>query len=135
MLKVSKYISAAVLTCAITGFSAAYASTPAGFDNAQSAPVSGGPAGFKSQAATSTVADVLRTGVKNQRVVLVGRLTNYVDEDRYTFTDDTGSVTVKLDDDRNWSHIQKDQLIRITGEIHRYKKHFVIDVEDAQPAQ
>lgn len=133
MLKVSKLVGATVLSLAIAGFSQAFAASPAGFDSAATAPVSGGPMGFKSKAQVTTVANVIKTGEKNERVVLEGRLTGYENKDRYTFTDNTGSITVKLDDDRDWSHVQKDQAIRIVGEIHRYKSHLVIDVEDAQP--
>lgn len=89
-----------------------------------------GPAGFENQA-PSTVAGVLQSAYDDQYVVLKGRLTKYLGHDRYEFTDSTGTIEVELDDDRNWSHISKDQLIMIRGKFDDDFMDKKIDVKDA----
>lgn len=75
-----------------------------------------GPSGFDNQG-PGTVSDVLNSAYDDQFVVLQGRLTKYLGHDRYEFTDSTGTIEVELDDDRNWSHIAKDELIEIRGKF------------------
>ena len=50
---------------------------------------------------------------------------------KYEFQDETGTIKIELDDDQNWSHIQKDQLIDIHGEIDRDANSIKVDVKDA----
>lgn len=93
------------------------------------------PQGFANQAATpNTVAQVLSSAQDDQRVTLTGRLTNYLGQERYEFADSTGYMVVELDDDQNWSHVSKDQLITIFGKVDRDFSDVEIDVKEARVA-
>lgn len=133
MTKISVFTSAVVL--ALAGSSIAFAAPggPAGFGNSGNVP--GGPQGFTAPAAPNSVRDVINQAYDDQRVVLTGKLTNYLGHDRYEFTDNTGRIEVELDDDRDWSFIRKDQLITIFGKVDRDRHSINIDVKDARPAQ
>lgn len=87
--------------------------------------------GFERQ--VDTVATVKSNAWEDQKVSLVGRLTDYVGEDHYIFTDHTDSIEVILDPDHDWSNVSKDQLIRIYGEVDRDMFFTTIEVEYAQP--
>lgn len=93
-----------------------------------------GPQGFN-QFQTMTVQEVKDKAVNHQNVTLVGRLTNYIGKDKYEFQDQTGTITVELDDDQNWQHIQKDQLIQIYGDVDKYMTWLKIEVKAAHPVQ
>lgn len=82
-----------------------------------------------------TVQEVKDHGINHQEVTLVGRLVNYIEEDKYEFQDQTGSITVELDDDQNWQHISKGQLIQIYGDVDQYIKWLKIEVKSAHPVQ
>ncbi|MBO8415998.1 MAG: NirD/YgiW/YdeI family stress tolerance protein [Proteobacteria bacterium] len=113
--------------------STAAVAAPQGFGSSAAVPQA--PAGFNNQA-PSTVDGVLKNAYDDQVVTLTGRLTNYLGEDRYEFTDEAGQrIEVELDDDRNWSHIQKDQLITIVGEVDRDILSTTIEVKQAAPVQ
>lgn len=89
-----------------------------------------GPQGFQNQA-PSTVAGVLQNAYDDQIVTLQGRLTAYLGHDRYTFQDNTGSIEVELDDDRNWSYISKDEYIQIVGKVDKDFWSTTLDVKRA----
>lgn len=116
MKKVSMFVAAVALSAA-SSFAVA-------------GPHGQGPAGFSNQAPT-TVAGVLDSAYDDQYVVLQGRLTKYLGHDRYEFTDNTGTIEVELDDDRNWSFISKDELIQIRGKFDDDFMDKKIDVKDA----
>ena len=101
---------------------------PSGFGGAGA-----GPGGFNN-AAPNTVAAVKNNAYDDQVVRLRGRLTNYLGQDKYEFSDGSGSITVELDDDRPWSHIGRGQLIDIVGEVDRDMFRVQIDVKQATPA-
>lgn len=131
MNKIAVLVSAVALT--LVG-SAAVMAGPQGFDQ-QAGYTKGAPAGFGgANAAPQTVQDVLKNGYDDQRVTLTGKLTRYLGHDCYEFVDNTGSIEIELDDDRDWSHISKDQLIVIFGKIDRDFRSISIDVKDARPA-
>lgn len=92
-----------------------------------------GPQGFGNN--PNTVAAVKRDAYDDQYVTLRGRLVGFLGHDRYEFADQTGSIEVELDDDYNWSHIAKDQLIEITGEVDRDFFSTTIDVRRAVPLE
>lgn len=96
--------------------------------------VFGAPAGFNNQA-PNTVQGVKSNAYDDQMVTLVGRLTRYLGEEHYEFADNTGTIEVELDDDMNWSHIAKDQLIRIYGEVDKDLLSTTINVQYAQPVE
>ena len=69
-------------------------------------------------------------------VTLKGRLTNYLGDDRYEFTDVNGDrIEVELDDDHDWSNIAKDQLIEIVGEVDKDLMSTSLEVKRAAPAK
>lgn len=129
MNKISVLASAVVLTFAASSLALAAANGPAGFDDMNA------PQGFSNQTANTTVRDVLNQGRDDQKVVLTGKLTNYLGHDRYEFTDATGSIEVELDDDRDWSFIKKDQLITIFGKVDRDHHNINIEVKKARVAE
>lgn len=132
MKKLSLLVSAVVL--AVAGSTAAFAAGPAGFGGGGQGNA-GGPQGFPAPAALDTVQAVVQNAYDDQRVTLTGKLTNYLGHDRYEFTDSTGRIEVELDDDRDWSHIRKDQTITIFGKVDRDRRGVNIEVKDARPAQ
>lgn len=80
-----------------------------------------------------SVIQVQRDARDDQIVMLRGRLTNYFGDDIYEFTDTQGnSIEVELDDDQNWSFIEKDQLIDIIGKVDKDYFKVKIDVKDAR---
>lgn len=127
--KVLAFLAASALT--FGSLSANAGPLPSGFDQNAYATNVGGPKGFSNNA-PKTVRDVLQYGYDDQRVVLQGRLTQYLGHDRYVFADETGQIRVELDDDRDWSHIAKDQLIRIYGKLDISRKHNRIEIEVRQ---
>ncbi len=127
-------IAAAALAAASSSFSpAACAAGPAGFDKpAAQAQRPGAPKGF--EPALTTVADVLKNGRDDQHVTLRGRFTKHIRGDKYEFTDDSGAaVTAELDDDRDWSMIEKDKPVEIAAEIDRDWNKIEIEVKHAKP--
>lgn len=116
-------------TIAAVLFSTAVIAAPHGFDARHHS----GPQGFNNPA-PSSVAEVLKNGRDDQIVTLRGRLTRHLHKDHYEFTDQAGNtIEVELDDDKNWNHIAKDQLIDITGEIDKDFTRMTIDVRRAVP--
>lgn len=95
-----------------------------------------GPGGFSNDVnPPSTVREVRARGYDDQNVVLIGRLTAYYGKDKYEFTDLNGDIIeVELDDDHDWSHISKDQLIVIEGEVERDFFSVSIEVDRAYAA-
>lgn len=76
------------------------------------------PTGFDSYL---TSIHQIQTGAADDADVrLKGRLTGYLYDNNYEFTDEFGqSIEVELDDDTDWSYVHKDQLIEILGEVER----------------
>lgn len=130
MRKFSTLIGASVLALATVAGSAIAA--PQGF--AQGGAHANGPRGFN-QIQTMTVSQVKKHSFDDQKVTLVGRLTKFVGKDCYEFQDQTGSILVELDDDRNWSHINKDQQIRIFAEVDKDWDRITLDVKRANPVR
>lgn len=113
-----KLVNSIMLGAALTVGAAAYADGYYG----------GGPQGFNTPDVGS-VAGVKRNAYDDQWVTLRGRLVNYLGEDRYEFSDDTGSIEVELDDDQNWSFVSKGELIELTGEVDKDFFFTTIDVK------
>ena len=85
----------------------------------------------QSAATNMTVANVIANGTDEMDVTMRGRITKMLGQDKFIFEDETGTIVVELDDDQNWSHIQKDQLIDIHGEVDRDANSIKVDVKDA----
>lgn len=73
----------------------------------------------------------VQTGASDEAEVLIkGRLTGYLYDNNYEFTDLVGqSIEVELDDDVDWSYVHKDQLIEIYGEVDRNMFKVKIDAK------
>lgn len=115
-------------------------SAPAGFGNSSPAANQAAPAGSigfsqPSNKNLSTVQQVIQNGMDDQYVTLTGKLTNYLGQDNYEFSDATGTIVVELDDERNWSHIGKDQLITIYAEVDREPTRVELSVKEAVVAK
>lgn len=82
----------------------------------------------------NSVVDIQNNGKDDDKVMIKGRLTNYLGKDNYEFTDINGDrIEVELDDDANWSVVHRDQLITIAGSLDKNMftvkidaKHFII---------
>lgn len=107
---------------------------PQGFSGGDQS-LANAPKGFE-QEIVNSVRQIKSSAVDNQLVTVRGRLTKALSHDKYLFTDTRGDVIeVELDDDYDWSHIRKDQLIDITGEVDRDFISITIDVKQAVPAE
>ena len=116
---------------ALSFLSTAVLAAPQGFNANNQTAIASGPVGFNNNA-PNTVSGVLENGYDDQIVTLRGKLTNYLGQDNYEFTDVQGNrIEVELDDDYNWSHIAKDQLIEITGEVDKDILSTTIEVKRA----
>ncbi len=104
--------------------------SPQGFND--QAYQSGAPRGFENNA-PNTVSGVMKSAYDDQIVVLQGRLIRFLGKDKYEFADNSGDViVVELDDDKNWSHISKDQLIEIVAEVDKDFMRTTLDVKRAR---
>ncbi|SPT68101.1 Uncharacterized conserved protein [Anaerobiospirillum thomasii] len=138
----SKAIIITTLSALALSSTVAFAA-PQGFNNSSApqgftqAPQANAPQGFANSAAQlpaiASVSDAINKGLDEQHVTLRGRITNFIGDDKYEFQDETGTIKIELDDDQNWSHIQKDQLIEITGELDKHLQYVKIEVYRATP--
>lgn len=141
MNKIAVLVAALALTSAGSIALAGPGQGPGGFNQGSYDPIqqnaafqNQGPSGFNNQG-PNTIAAVIDSAYDGQIVILRGRLTKYLGHDRYEFQDQTGTIEVELDDDKDWSFIAKDQLIQIRGE---YDNEFLdkkIEVEYAVPVE
>lgn len=109
-----KKIKLAAVLCAFAVPFAAVAAGPSGFDN-QACP--GAPQGFTHQKMDS-IAQLKSDAKDDQIVVIDGRFTKQIKKEKYEFTDAKGdTILVDLDDEKNWSHVQKDAKVELTAEV------------------
>ena len=109
-----KKIKLAAVLCAFAVPFAAVAAGPSGFDN-QARP--GAPQGFTHQKMDS-IAQLKSEAKDDQIVVIDGRFTKQIKKEKYEFTDAKGdTILVDLDDEKNWSHVQKDAKVELTAEV------------------
>lgn len=142
MKKITHLLGAGALALALAGLTGAVSAAPVqGFNDAQAVPQAHGrmingdrPQGFNEIQVTN-IAELRANGYDDQYVSLVGRLTSYLGDETYEFTDNTGTIVVELDDDRGWRHIRKDQLIQIYGKLDRDWDRLEIEVKRAHPAR
>ncbi len=91
------------------------------------------PRGFSAEHLLS-VDEVHRRCSDDEKIYMRGRLTRYFGDEDYEFTDLFGNtIEVELDDDKDWSHIRKDQLIDIFGKVDRDLFKIKIEVKRARP--
>ena len=125
----TKKIALAAALCALTVPFAALAAGPTGF-GAQERP--GAPQGFTLQKMNS-IAQLKKEAHDDQLVTLQGRFTKQLSKDKFEFTDAKGdTIVVELDDDQNWSHVQKDALMEITAEVDKDFTSLKLDVMEAK---
>lgn len=104
-------VVSSLLLCSTVNASKNVCNVPNGFDNL-----------------LSSIPQIQNKGKDDQYVRLKGRLTSFLGNDCYEFTDSMGnSIEVELDDDIDWSNVHKDQLIEICGKID--KDLFVLKIE------
>ncbi len=75
----------------------------------------------------TSVAEILRRPVDDQRVTLVGTITRKIGDERYVFTDGTGDIAVEIDDD--------DLPSQAFGPQDRVEIHGEVDVERDRPLE
>lgn len=109
---------------------------------AQPAPGYTGPSAAPAQAQASgytgpssvqlmTVQQLLDTGKDNQHARLQGRIVSHDGDDKYTFADDSGRITVEIDDKRfpPGQTIGAEQRVELFGEFDKglRKREFEVD--------
>lgn len=114
-----KTLNALLIAAAFATSSAAFAGN-----------VGNGPQGFD-QPNIDTVAAVSKNARDDQFVCLHGRLINYLGHEHYEFADNTGTIEVELDEDRDWFFISKGELIEIVGKVDRDFFSTTIEVKRA----
>lgn len=78
----------------------------------------------------NNVSAIQSHGRNDEDVCMRGRLTSYIRNDCYEFTDEMGnSIEVELNSDVNWELVAKDQLIDLFGEIDRNMFRVKIDAK------
>ena len=79
--------------------------------------------------ASVSVAEALKLG-DDAPVVLQGKIEKSLGGEKYLFTDNTGSVTIEIDDD-DWRGLSVDQndTVEIRGEVDKDFMNFEIDVD------
>ena len=128
-----KKVTFAAALCAMAIPFAAVAAGPSGVT--QSPASARAPQGFQLETMQS-IADLKKNARDDQVVKLVGRFTSQLSMEKYEFTDSKGDkVVAELDDDKNWSHIQKDALAEITAEVDKDFTSLKLDVIDARPGK
>lgn len=83
---------------------------------------------------TSSVAEALKMN-DNSYVTVKGNITKRLSEDRYSFKDSTGSMTVEIDKDK-WSGISADtkDILELSGEIEKKNNYTRLDVDSVRKA-
>ena len=67
-------------------------------------------------------------------VYLQGRFTKHLRCETYEFTDLAGdTISARLDDDENWSHIRRDEAVEIMAKVNTKRKMSELDVQVARP--
>ncbi len=93
------------------------------------------PRGFENDL-TKSVSQILTDSEDGQLVIVKGRLTRYLGDEKYELTDDFNeSIIVELDDDKDWSYISKDQLIEVAAKVDRDLMSTKLEAKGARPLQ
>lgn len=89
--------------------------------------------GFGNDERITTVRDA-RTMRDDTHVVLVGKIINSLGDEKYTFSDSTGQITVEIDnDDWNGVNVSPDTTVEISGEVDKgLFKRTKIDVDSVR---
>ena len=88
----------------------------------------GGGSGFTGPGAAPTTVAQARNMRDDAPVILRGRITRFLGDEKYTFTDNTGSITVEIDR-RAWGNVSvgENDMVEISGEVDRDR--FGVEIE------
>ena len=81
-----------------------------------------------------TIAQIKASSRHEDLVYLKGRFTKQLCCETYEFTDLAGdTIGARLNDDENWSHVRRDDLVEIMAKINTKRKVPELDVQVARP--
>lgn len=83
-----------------------------------------------------TIAQIKASSRHEDLVYLKGRFTKHLRCETYEFTDlagDTIGARFRLNDDVNWSHVRRDDLVEIMAKVNTKRKVPELDVQVARP--
>ena len=115
--------------------SLSHGTDPAGFENRSANSASHRPSGFF-EAKPITIRELKERARDEDYVTLRGRFTKRVRGDKYLFTDEAGdTIVAELDDDKDWSHIERDALCEISGKVDKDWNTIELEVKRAVPVR
>ena len=92
------------------------------------------PRGFGLELNELTVKQILTESKEDDTVRVKGRLTKYLGDEKFELTDSNNdTIIVELDNDRNWSYIEKDMPIEIIAKVDDEKVTKILEVKCAKP--
>lgn len=81
-----------------------------------------------------TIAQIKALSRHEDLVYLKGRFTKHLYCETYEFTDLAGdTIGARLNDDENWSHVRRDDLVEIMAKVNTKRKVPELDVQVARP--
>lgn len=81
-----------------------------------------------------TIAQIKASSRHKDLVYLKGRFTKNLCCETYEFTDLAGdTIGARLNDDVNWSHVRRDDLVEIMAKVNTKRKVPELDVQVARP--
>ena len=130
----NKLLIAGLLGLAIP-FATVSAAGPQGFEAPKAAVMQKAPQGFDiDKKVAMTVKQVKESARDDQIVVLEGKFTEWLRKDKFKFVDNQGdSITAELDKKHDWSHVVKDQPVRIRAEVDKDFSSIELDVLQVTP--
>lgn len=118
---------------AMLGIGATAFAQPAAYTGPSSQPVAAAHGSYSgpSSVPLMTVKQLLDEGKDDQHARLEGRIVSHDGGDRYTFADDTGRITVEIDDKDfpRGQTVSAEQRVELLGELDkgRHKVEFEVD--------
>ncbi len=83
-----------------------------------------------------TIAQIKASSRHEDLVYLQGRFTKHLCYETYEFTDLAGdTIGARLNDDENWSHVRRDDLVEIMAKVNTKRKVPELDVQVARPVK
>ncbi|MDR1218040.1 MAG: NirD/YgiW/YdeI family stress tolerance protein [Treponema sp.] len=85
--------------------------------------------GYKGPGLTPVTVEEAKSLRDDSPVVLQGKIVKFLGDEKYLFSDGTGSITIEIDN-RLWRgfSVNQDDPVEITGEIDKDFRHITIDV-------
>ena len=92
-----------------------------------------GPKVFNTTRLT-TISDLKKTAKDDEIVRLEGSLVEQLKHDKYLFKDTNGdTIKLELDDDGDWSFIEKDMPLEIVAKVDKELMSFELELINARP--